>query len=70
MQHQKRLIPNEENMFYLHAFTKKQPDLNWENEEVREEIYAMINYWLAKGLGGFRIDAMFKHRKKTRVWYL
>ena len=50
MQRQKRLIPNEENMFYLHAFTKKQPDLNWENEEVREEIYAMINYWLDKEL--------------------
>ncbi|MCW8792734.1 alpha-amylase family glycosyl hydrolase [Enterococcus faecium] len=70
MQHQKRLIPNEENMFYLHAFTKKQPDLNWENEEVREEIYAMINYWLDKGLGGFRIDAILNIKKKTRVWHL
>ncbi|HFL7113511.1 TPA: alpha-amylase family glycosyl hydrolase, partial [Enterococcus faecium] len=51
-------------MFYLHAFTKKQPDLNWENEEVREEIYAMINYWLDKGLGGFRIDAILNIKKK------
>ncbi|NTL33925.1 oligo-1,6-glucosidase [Enterococcus faecium] len=51
-------------MFYLHAFTKKQLDLNWENEEVREEIYAMINYWLDKGLGGFRIDAILNIKKK------
>ncbi|WP_243430751.1 oligo-1,6-glucosidase [Enterococcus sp. DIV2402] len=57
-------VPNEENMFYLHAFTKKQPDLNWENEEVREEIYAMINYWLDKGLGGFRIDAILNIKKR------
>jgi glycosidase len=57
-------VPNEKNMFYLHAFTKKQPDLNWENEEVREEIYTMINYWLDKGLGGFRIDAILNIKKR------
>lgn len=49
--------------FYLHAFSKKQPDLNWENEELREEIYEMINYWLDKGLGGFRIDAVCNIKK-------
>ena len=49
--------------YYLHLFTKWQPDLNWENKEVREEIYAMINRWLDMGLGGFRIDAI-SHLKK------
>lgn len=43
---------------YLHVFHKKQPDLNWENPEVREEVYKNINWWLEKGLGGFRIDAI------------
>lgn len=57
-------VAGEENMFYLHAFTKKQPDLNWENPEVREEIYRMINYWLDKGLGGFRIDAILNIKKR------
>lgn len=57
-------VPNEENMYYLHAFTQKQPDLNWENEEVREKIYEMINYWLDKGLGGFRIDAILNIKKQ------
>lgn len=57
-------VPGEKNTYYLHAFTKKQPDLNWENEEVREEIYKMITFWLAKGLGGFRIDAILNLKKK------
>ncbi len=57
-------VPNEDNMYYLHAFTKKQPDLNWENQEMREEIYQMINYWLDKGLGGFRIDAILNIKKR------
>ncbi|MDH6363783.1 oligo-1,6-glucosidase [Enterococcus sp. PF1-24] len=57
-------VPDEENMFYLHAFTKKQPDLNWENEELREEIYTMINYWLDKGLAGYRIDAILNIKKR------
>lgn len=48
---------------YLHLFHKKQPDLNWENEEVREEIYKMINWWLDKGLAGFRIDAIINIKK-------
>ena len=52
------------NRFYLHAFSKKQPDLNWENPELREEIYKMVNYWLDKGLGGFRIDAICNIKKR------
>lgn len=52
------------NRFYLHAFSKKQPDLNWENPELREEIYRMVNYWLDKGLGGFRIDAICNIKKR------
>nr|WP_269466202.1 alpha-glucosidase [Clostridium pasteurianum] len=44
--------------YYLHVFSKKQPDLNWENEQVRKELYKMVNYWLDKGLGGFRVDAI------------
>lgn len=49
---------------YLHVFHKKQPDLNWENPEVREEVYKNINWWLDKGLGGFRIDAIINIKKK------
>lgn len=49
--------------YYLHLFSKKQPDLNWENKEVREALYEMINWWLDKGIDGFRIDAI-SHIKK------
>ncbi len=48
---------------YLHVFHKKQPDLNWENPQVREEVYKNINWWLDKGLGGFRIDAIINIKK-------
>lgn len=48
---------------YLHVFHKKQPDLNWENPELREEVYRNINWWLDKGLGGFRIDAIINIKK-------
>ena len=48
---------------YLHVFHKKQPDLNWENPEVREEVYKNINWWLDKGLAGFRIDAIINIKK-------
>lgn len=51
------------NKYYLHLFHKKQPDLNWENKEVRSEIYKMINWWLDKGLAGFRIDAIMNIKK-------
>ncbi|MCI8381928.1 MAG: alpha-glucosidase [Lachnospiraceae bacterium] len=48
---------------YLHVFHKKQPDLNWENPELREEVYKNINWWLKKGLAGFRIDAIMNIKK-------
>ena len=51
------------NKAYLHVFHKKQPDLNWENPKVREEIYKMVNWWLDKGLAGFRIDAIINIKK-------
>jgi len=44
--------------YYLHIFSKKQPDLNWENEAVRSELYNMINWWFDKGIDGFRVDAI------------
>ncbi|GFK21766.1 glycoside hydrolase family 13 protein [Tetragenococcus halophilus] len=47
-----------EDAYYLHLFGKEQPDLNWENPELRQEIYQMINRWLAKGIAGFRIDSI------------
>ena len=55
--------------FYFHAFGKKQPDLNWENEELREEIVKMVNYWLDKGLGGFRVDAIGNLKKNLNTSY-
>ncbi|MCM3203530.1 glycoside hydrolase family 13 protein [Paenibacillus illinoisensis] len=44
--------------YYLHLFSVKQPDLNWENPKVRQEIYDMINWWIDKGVGGFRLDVI------------
>ena len=44
--------------YYLHLFSKKQPDLNWENQKMRQDIYDMINFWLDKGIGGFRMDVI------------
>ena len=44
--------------YYLHLFSKKQPDLNWENENVRNEVYKMMNFWVDKGIGGFRMDVI------------
>ncbi|PWH11195.1 glucohydrolase [Bacteroidetes bacterium SCGC AAA795-G10] len=46
------------NKYYLHLFTKKQPDLNWENPRVRDEIYDVLNFWLSKGVDGFRMDVI------------
>lgn len=45
-------------MYYLHLFDKKQPDLNWENEEVRDAVYNMMNWWCEKGIDGFRMDVI------------
>ncbi len=44
--------------YYFHQFSVKQPDLNWENPKVRQEIYDMINWWIQKGVGGFRLDVI------------
>ncbi|WP_427181248.1 glycoside hydrolase family 13 protein [Paenibacillus sp. TC-CSREp1] len=44
--------------YYLHLFSKKQPDLNWANAEVRKSIYQMMNWWMDKGIDGFRVDAI------------
>lgn len=49
--------------YYLHMFAKEQPDLNWENPRVLEELYSMINWWLDKGLDGFRVDAIINIKK-------
>jgi Glycosidases len=51
------------NQYFLHLFSKKQPDLNWENAEMRKAIYNTINWWLDKGIDGFRVDAI-SHIKK------
>ena len=45
-------------MYYLHLFSKKQPDLNWENDEVRQAVYSMMKWWLDKGVDGFRMDVI------------
>ena len=57
-------LPGHENLYYLHLFAKEQPDLNWENEEVRQEIYKMIRWWLEKGIAGFRLDAIINIKKE------
>ncbi|ASN51277.1 alpha-glucosidase [Sinomonas sp. R1AF57] len=44
--------------YYLHLFSRKQPDLNWENPEVRQAVYAMMNWWLDRGVDGFRMDVI------------
>lgn len=48
----------ETNAYYLHLYSKKQPDLNWENLDMRRDMYKMINWWLEKGIGGFRLDVI------------
>src|SRR5699024_1863805 len=50
--------------YYMHVFSKKQPDLNWENRNVRKRLYQMVNWWLDKGIDGFRVDAI-SHIKKV-----
>src|SRR5690625_1619664 len=50
--------------YYMHIFSRKQPDLNWENDKVRQELYDMVNWWLDKGIDGFRVDAI-SHIKKV-----
>lgn len=55
------------NAYYLHYFSQKQPDLNWENPKVRQEIYEMMRFWLDKGIDGFRMDA-FQFASKDTTW--
>lgn len=50
--------------YYLHVFAEKQPDLNWENSGMRRAVYGMVNWWLAKGIDGFRVDAISHIKKK------
>ncbi|QNR07187.1 glycoside hydrolase family 13 protein [Macrococcoides canis] len=52
------------NQYYFHTFSRKQPDLNWDNRDMRQAIYNMINWWLDKGIDGFRVDAI-SHIKKS-----
>lgn len=51
-------LDKQTNQYYLHLYSKKQPDLNWENPKVRNEIWQMMNFWLDKGIGGFRMDVI------------
>ncbi len=55
------------NAYYLHYFSRKQPDLNWENPKLRKEIYDMMNFWADKGVDGFRLDA-FQFAAKDTTW--
>ena len=57
-------LPGHPDKLYLHVFHKKQPDLNWENPEVRDEVCKNVNWWLDRGIGGFRIDAIINIKKK------
>lgn len=54
----------ETDMYYLHLFSRKQPDLNWDNPKVREEVYQMMNWWIDKGVDGFRMDVISLISKK------
>lgn len=60
-------LPGQDNLYYLHIFAKQQPDLNWENPALREEIYRMVNWWLDRGIAGFRLDAI-TNLKKDLTW--
>ncbi len=57
----------ERKQYYLHTFAKEQPDLNWNNPDVRRALYDAANFWLSKGVGGFRIDAI-TYIKKPRTF--
>lgn len=56
-------VDGTDDLYYLHMFAKEQPDLNWENPKVRQDIYDMVNWWLDKGVSGFRIDAIINIKK-------
>ena len=44
--------------YYLHFYSRQQPDLNWENPRMRQDIYKMMNFWIHEGIGGFRMDVI------------
>lgn len=56
-------VPGYEDLYYFHAYAVEQPDLNWENPKVLQELYTMVNWWLEKGVAGFRIDAIINIQK-------
>ncbi|EKK20463.1 glycosyl hydrolase [Fructilactobacillus florum 2F] len=60
-------VPNEPGTYYFHTFATEQPDLNWENPALRQELYRIINWWLDKGVAGFRLDAITQ-LKKDQDW--
>jgi len=51
-------LDEKSNQYYMHLFAKEQPDLNWENDKVRKDVYKMMNWWLSKGIAGFRMDVI------------
>lgn len=51
-------LDDQSGQYYLHLFSKRQPDLNWENQDLRQKIYDMMNFWIDKGIGGFRMDVI------------
>ena len=53
-------------MYYLHLFSPKQPDLNWENPKVRDEVFNMMTWWFDKGIDGFRMDVISMISKDQR----
>ena len=53
--------------YYLHLFSKKQPDLNWQNPEVKQALFSMIHWWLARGIDGFRVDAISHIQKQPNL---
>ena len=53
-------------MYYLHMFSKKQPDLNWENPKLRQEVYDMMTWWGERGIDGFRMDVITMISKDKR----
>ena len=55
------------NQYYLHLFATKQPDLNWENTEMRHELFNMVNWWLDKGIDGYRVDAISHIKKRDEL---
>lgn len=57
----------ETSQYYMHIFSQKMPDLNWDNDQMRKSLFEAINYWLDKGIDGFRVDAI-PHIKRNKAW--